>query len=79
MALAAIFYTSIASWWRQLGAQALAALFGALAWVLLTARSRAALQTHLLAATSGGQCHAWQWLGSGSCFAVCFCNDLIAH
>jgi len=57
----------------------LAALAGALAWILFTAGGGATLQADALAATTGGQAHARQWLGRWGGFTVCFGDDLVAH
>ena len=65
---------------RSVGAlSGLAALFGALAWVLLAAGGNTALQADALSAAAGWQGEAWQGCGAGSGFAVCFGDDLIAH
>ena len=57
----------------------LAAFFRAFAGVLFAACGGAALKADLLPASTGGQSHSGQWLGSGGGFTVCFGNDLFSH
>jgi len=55
------------------------AFFGALARIFFAAGGGATLKADTLAAATGGQVHAGQWLGCGGGFAVCFGDDLVAH
>ena len=59
--------------------QWLATLFGALSRILLAAGSDPALQTHALAATMGGQAHAFGRLGARCSLTVCFSDYSVTH